>query len=108
MYIRLRKAEGTLMKFMDNKKKKEVQLDASDKLKEYDDEMSKKKIPFDFIFTTYIFRNNTNYETRRRALQVLIGNFNQRELLVKELARTDIIVSAQDYRIYINFLSKQR
>lgn len=28
--------------------------------------------------------------------------------MLKELSRTEIIVSPQDYRIYINYLSKQR
>jgi len=39
---------------------------------------------------------------------VLIRNFNQRNLLVKELARTDIIVSSEDYKIYFDFLQRQR
>jgi hypothetical protein len=64
--------------------------------------------PFDIIFTQFIFIDKTNVEVRKRALKVLISNFSQRDTLMKELARTDIIVSPQDYRTYINFLSKQR
>lgn len=45
---------------------------------------------------------------RQKALKVLISNFVQREQIIKELSRTEIIVSPQDYRVYINFLSKQR
>ena len=56
----------------------------------------------------YIFQNSTNFDVRSKALQVMIKNFNQRDYLLKELARTDIIVSAQDYNIYLNFLQKQR
>lgn len=56
----------------------------------------------------YIFQNNTNIDVRRLALQVFIKNFNQRDLLVKELVRTDIIVSELDHQQYVNFLGKQR
>lgn len=45
---------------------------------------------------------------RQKALKVLISTFIQREQMLKELSRTEIIVSPQDYRIYINYLSKQR
>jgi hypothetical protein len=45
------------------------------------------------IFMTYIFQNDTNEDVRRLALQIFIKNFNQRDILVKELVRTDIIVS---------------
>ena len=38
----------------------------------------------------------------------MIKNFNQRNMLVKELARSDIIVSNDDYKIYFDFLQKQR
>jgi hypothetical protein len=69
---------------------------------------AEKKIPFDIIFMKYIFANNTNIEVRQKALEVLIKNFNQRDLLVKELARTELIVNQVDYRVYLNFLSKQR
>lgn len=63
-------------------------------------------MPFDLIFTQYIFLSNVNEAVRQKALKVLISNFLQRESLIRELARTDIIVSPQDYRTYINFLSK--
>lgn len=66
------------------------------------------KIPFDMIFMKYIFMNSTNFEIRTKALEVLITHFNQRDHLVKELSRSEIIVSEHDYRIYLNFLSKQR
>lgn len=75
---------------------------------ELEEQYSTKKIPFDMIFMNYIFQNKTNQEVRKKALEVLIKNFNQRDLLVKELSRTDIIVSVEDYRLYINFLSKHR
>ena len=56
-----------------------------------------RKLPFDLLFTRYIFMNESSYDVRLKALQVLIQTFNQRDLLVKELARTDIIISKQDY-----------
>lgn len=67
-----------------------------------------KRIPFDLIFTKYIFQNNVSLLVRQKALKVLISTFVQREQMIKELSRTEIIVSPQDYRIYINYLSKQR
>jgi len=41
-----------------------------------DSQMENKKIPFDMIFMQYIFANNTNQEVRKKALEVLIKNFN--------------------------------
>lgn len=58
------------------------------------------------IFMTYIFQNDTNEDVRRLALQIFIKNFNQRDILVKELVRTDIIVSQQDHNQYLAFLLK--
>jgi len=49
------------------------------------------------MFTRYIFMNENSYDVRLKALQVLIKTFNQRDMLVKELARTDIIVSKDDH-----------
>ena len=63
-----------------------------------------KKIPFDLFLMDYIFNNQSSFEVRLKALQVLIKNFNQRDHLIKELARTDLIVSKEDYEIYFNFL----
>ena len=63
-----------------------------------------KKIPFDMFLMNYIFSNESSYDVRLKALQVLIKNFNQRDYLVKELSRTDIIVSRGDFDIYFNFL----
>lgn len=45
---------------------------------------------------------------RNRALEILIQNFNQRHILARELVRTEIIVSKDDYEVYFNFLQKQR
>jgi hypothetical protein len=52
-----------------------------------------KKVPFDIYLTSYIFNNESSYDVRLKALQVLIINFNQRDILIKELSRVDIIVS---------------
>jgi hypothetical protein len=81
------------------------QQELMDKLVEQH-EIKVNKIPFDIIFMKYIFMNNTNLTVRQKALSVLIKNFNQRDILIKELSRTELIVSPADYRIYTNFLSK--
>jgi hypothetical protein len=65
-----------------------------------------RKYPFDLMFTRYIFMNESSYDVRLKALQVLIKTFNQRDMLVKELARTDIIVSKEDHSLYYGFLQK--
>jgi len=56
----------------------------------------------------YIFNNTTDTDVRKKALEVLIKNFNQRDMLLKELSRTELIVNPYDYRVYLNFLNKQR
>lgn len=45
---------------------------------------------------------------REKALQTLIGKFNQKEALSKELIATSLIVSTDDYEAYTFFLKKQR
>lgn len=67
-----------------------------------------KRVPFDIFLIRYIFNNSSESQVRNRALEILIQNFNQRHLLVKELVRSEIIVSKEDYEVYFNFLQKQR
>jgi len=105
LYLTLKKRE---LRFSRDKKSGTAEDRASVQTKLQMYEKDHKQIPFDMILLKYIFLNNTNLDVRQKALQVLIRNFNQRDSLIKELARTDIIVSADDYRTYINFLSKQR
>lgn len=119
-YLRLKKAEGQQLSDLVAKVKGgqgegEQQANAAagmegNKLtsEQLEEAEAKTKVPFDLIFTQYIFLSNVNEAVRQKALKVLISTFLQRETLIRELARTDIIVSPQDYRTYINFLSKQR
>lgn len=65
-----------------------------------------KRVPFDVFLLRYIFNNASESQVRNRALEVLIQNFNQRHLLVRELVRSEIIVSKDDYEVYFNFLQK--
>jgi len=58
----------------------------------HNDDKNLKK-PFDMIFVQYIFMSSTNKEIRTKALEVLIKNFNQRDHMVRELSRSEIIVS---------------
>lgn len=75
---------------------------------EEDKAMLNRKYPFDILLMKYIFLTETITEVRNRAVDILIQYFNQRQALLKELVRTEIIVSKDDYMIYFNFLSKQR
>jgi hypothetical protein len=70
--------------------------------------MLNKKVPFDLFLLNFIFSNDSNHNVRLSALKVLLKNFTQRDLVVKELAKTDLIVSNSDYLIYYNFIQKQR
>lgn len=47
----------------------------------------------ELILTKYIFSNQSSIEVRRKALNVLIRNFNQRDILIKELSKTQIVVN---------------
>ena len=60
------------------------------------------------IFLNYIFDfdNSTKDSIRTKALEVLIQEFSQKELLVKQLMRTSLIVSNDDYHTHIKFLMK--
>jgi len=60
------------------------------------------------IFMNYIFNDSTKQNVRRKALEVMIKEFNQKELLVNELMKTSLIVSNDDYHTHIKFLLKQR
>ena len=63
LYLRLKEKEKKMMKFAKNKSpEKDVEvINTQDKMREMEDEMQKKKIPFDMLFTSYIFMNNTNF-----------------------------------------------
>lgn len=63
-----------------------------------------KKVPFDLFLLNFIFSNDSNHNVRLSALKVLIKNFTQRDMVVRELSRTDIIVTNADYANYFNFL----
>lgn len=67
-----------------------------------------RRVPFDVFLIRYIFNNASESQVRNRALEILIQNFNQRHILARELVRTEIIVSKDDYEVYFNFLQKQR
>ena len=58
------------------------------------------------IFMNYIFNDATKQSVRRKALEVMIKEFNQKELLVNELMKTSLIVSNDDYHTHIKFLLK--
>ena len=65
-----------------------------------------KKVPFDLFLMDYIFSNESSQEVRHLSLQVIIKNFNQRDNLIRELARTDLIVSKDDFETYYTFLQQ--
>jgi hypothetical protein len=66
-----------------------------------------RKYPFDYTLLLYIFSNESAFEVRIQALKVLIQYFQQREKLMNELTRTELIVSGNDYNLYVDFLGKQ-
>jgi hypothetical protein len=55
-----------------------------------------------------IINNNTFNEVREKALEVLIKNFNQRDILTKELSKTDIVVNETEYEIHVRTLRYMR
>ena len=73
-----------------------------------DEGLINKEIPFDLFMLQYIFKNESSTEVKTAALRILIKNFNQRDLMVKELSRSDLIVTSDDYNVYLSFIAKQR
>lgn len=73
-----------------------------------EENLMNKKIPFDLFLLGYVFTNESSAEVKAKALRVLIKNFSQRDLVVQELARTDLIVTSDDYAVYLSFVAKQR
>lgn len=60
------------------------------------------------MFLTFIIDDYTHIEVRQKALEVLIKNFNQRDILIKEICRTEVIVNGDDAEIHLDFLQKIR
>jgi hypothetical protein len=74
-------------------------------LKEYEMEESSSKLSIKSeIMLNYIFNDDTKQPIRRKALEVMIKEFNQKELLVNELMKTSLIVSNDDYYTHIKIL----
>ena len=67
-----------------------------------------KKTPFDLFLMNFIFQSDSHQDVRLSALKVLLKNFMQRDMVIKELSCTDIIVSSSDTVIYTSFVQKQR
>ena len=66
-------------------------------------ELAAKKIPLDQVFLNIIISPLTNIQVKQNALEVLIRNLNQRDILIKELSKTEIIVDPVDYRLHLKF-----
>ena len=56
----------------------------------------------------YIFKNESTVEVREKALNVLIYNFTQRDRLIEELSKVEIIVTTDDYAFFYDILDRQR
>jgi len=56
----------------------------------------------------YIFKNESTVEVREKALEVLIFNFSQRDRLMDELSKVEIIVTPDDYTFFYDVLDRQR
>jgi len=56
----------------------------------------------------YIFKNESTVEVRQKALEVLIFNFTQRDRLIDELSKVEIIVTPDDYAFFYDVLDRQR
>lgn len=67
-----------------------------------------KQDPFDIHLMRYIFKNESTVEVRQKALEVLIFNFSQRDRLIDELSKVEIIVTKDDYAFYYDVLDRQR
>lgn len=59
-----------------------------------------KHIPLDVLFINYIYQNSSDKDVRMKAIQVLTTTFFQREALVRELSRVDLLVSPEDSEQY--------
>lgn len=70
--------------------------------------MMSKKIPLDQISLNIIVSPLTNIQIKHKALGVLIRNLNQREIMVKELSKTEIIVTRSDYELHLKFFENLR
>ena len=58
------------------------------KAKQYND-----KYELDKFLLYLVFAKKTNRGMRSQAVKVLVNNFNQRELLLKELPKIELIIS---------------
>ena len=56
----------------------------------------------------YIFKNESTVEVRQKALSVLIFNFSQRDKLIDELSKVEIIVTPDDFAFFYDVLDRQR
>lgn len=59
--------------------------------KQYND-----KYELDKFLLYLIFAKKTNRGMRNQAVKVLVNNFNQREMLMHELTKIELIISTQD------------
>lgn len=59
--------------------------------KQYND-----KYELDKFLLYLIFAKKTNRGMRNQAVKVLVNNFNQREMLMHELTKIELIISSQD------------
>ena len=88
-------------------KRRKTFFDFSDSVNLREELMGHKK-PLDSLFLNVIISEQTNLSVRQKALEVLIKNFNQRDLLIKELSRTEIVVNAQEYDVHLRILKRMR
>ena len=110
MYLKLTNPDNVeeFQRSMGGKRRKMSASNIQAHLKELRDEMMRKSTPLDKLFLNYIIDTSTSLEVRQKALEVLIRNFNQRDILIKELCRTEILVNFDQYQEHQEFLSNLR
>jgi len=71
-------------------------------------ELKDNKLTLDSLFLNIIINSNTFNEVRQKALEVLIKNFNQRDILIAELSRTEVVINNDEFDTHLNTLKRMR
>ncbi|CDW72551.1 inositol-triphosphate receptor [Stylonychia lemnae] len=79
-----------------DEQKEELELKKKRKLR------NKKYSLYDFLLFM-IFKNNLNHQIKDNAAEVLVMNFKQRQTLMQELIKVELIISNQDQQEYQDF-----
>lgn len=62
-----------------------------------------KTIPLDEFLLFMVFSKNINQRIRNEAIKALISNFRQRENLVNEIVRVELMIAQEDIQSYYDF-----